>query len=113
VYVRGRHLQRMRVQAGQFFNWRFLGAPGWSRAHPYSLSAAPQPDLLRITIKDVGDGSAEVTSLRPGMRVMVEGPYGRLTGAVRRRRHLTFIASGIGITPLRALLESEIYLPAR
>jgi ferredoxin-NADP reductase len=111
VYLRGRHLDRMRVQAGQFFHWRFLGAPGWTRAHPYSLSAAPRPDLLRVTVKDLGDGSAEIGSLKPGLRVMVEGPYGRMTGATRRRRHLTFLACGIGITPMRALLESEFYRP--
>ena len=33
---------------------------GWTRAHPYSLSAAPRPDLLRITVKDLGDGSGAV-----------------------------------------------------
>jgi ferredoxin-NADP reductase len=111
IYMRGRHLQETRVTAGQFFNWRFLGAPGWTRAHPYSLSAAPQADLLRITVKDLGDGSADVAKLRPGMRVIMEGPYGRLTGAVRQRPLLTFFACGIGITPLRALLESEFYRP--
>jgi predicted ferric reductase len=111
VYIRGRQLRYLRVASGQFFNWRFLGAPGWTRAHPYSLSAAPRPDLLRITVKELGDGSADVTALRPGMRVLVEGPYGRLTGAVRQRRHLTFVACGIGITPMRALLESEFYRP--
>jgi ferredoxin-NADP reductase len=99
----------MRVEAGQFFNWRFLGVPGWTRAHPYSLSAAPRPDLLRITVKDLGDGSGAVPSLRPGARVIAEGPYGRLTGAARRRARLTFLACGIGITPIRALLESEFY----
>src|SRR4051794_21177985 len=41
VYVAGRDLATLRVEAGQFFTWRFLAGPGWSRAHPYSLSAAP------------------------------------------------------------------------
>ena len=38
--------------------------------------------------------------------MFVEGPYGKLTGARRTRRSVTLIAGGIGITPLRALLES-------
>ena len=38
--------------------------------------------------------------------MFVEGPYGKLTGARRTRRGVTLIAGGIGITPLRALLES-------
>ncbi len=111
IYLRGRGLDRLRVEAGQFFTWRFLGVRGWTRGHPYSLSAAPRPDLLRITVKALGDGSTDVSALRPGMRAMVEGPYGRLTGSLRRQRHLTFFACGIGITPLRALLESEPYRP--
>jgi predicted ferric reductase len=47
VYLRGHRLDRLPVRAGQFFLWRFLDGPGWSRAHPYTLSAAPAPDLAR------------------------------------------------------------------
>lgn len=111
VYLRGRRLDRLPVRAGQFFLWRFLGRRGWTRAQPYSLSAAPRPDLLRITVKDLGDGSSEVAGLRPGTRVLIEGPYGRLTGDVRRHRRITLIACGIGITPIRALMEAEHYPP--
>ncbi len=111
VHVRGRDLHRMPVSAGQFFSWRFLGGPGWTRAHPYSLSAAPTSDRLRITVKDLGDESGALGALRPGTRVLVEGPYGRLVPAVRTRRKVLLIASGIGITPLRALLEELDYRP--
>ena len=45
VYLRGHRLDRLGVRAGQFFGWRFLRGPGWTRAHPYSLSAAPRRDL--------------------------------------------------------------------
>jgi len=37
--------------------------------------------------------------------VFVEGPYGAFTGARRRQPRVLLIAGGIGITPLRALLE--------
>ncbi|MFC7484859.1 hypothetical protein ACFQX7_39205 [Luedemannella flava] len=57
VYLRGRRLHRLPVRPGQFLQWRFLDGPGWSRAHPYSLSAGPRPGELRITVKDAGDGS--------------------------------------------------------
>jgi predicted ferric reductase len=111
VYLTGRHLGRLPVRAGQFLNWRFLDGPGWTRANPYSLSAAPDGHRLRITVKALGEGSARLASVRRGTRVLFEGPYGRLTGAVRTRRHLVMIASGIGITPLRALLEELAYRP--
>ena len=38
--------------------------------------------------------------------MFVEGPYGIMTGARRTRRRVTLIAGGIGIAPIRALLES-------
>ncbi len=105
VWMRGRHLDRLPVAAGQFLTWRFLTGPGWSRGHPYSLSAAPTGDTLRISVKDLGDDSHVLSNLRAGTRVVVEGPYGRLHGGVRTRRKVTLLGSGVGITPLRALLE--------
>ncbi|MEN3304171.1 MAG: hypothetical protein V7603_373 [Micromonosporaceae bacterium] len=111
VHLTGRRLDRLPVRAGQFLHWRFLAGRGWTRAHPYSLSAAPRPDRLRITVKDLGDGSRLVARLRPGTRVLIEGPYGGLTGAVRRGHRVTMLACGIGITPLRALLEELPYAP--
>lgn len=105
VYLTGRHLEKLPVSAGQFLLVRFLDGPGATRAHPYSLSAAPSGDLLRVTVKDLGDGSRQVARLRPGTRVLIEGPYGRLTGDRRSTREVLLLGAGIGITPLRALAE--------
>ncbi|MEV0426770.1 ferredoxin reductase family protein [Micromonospora sp. NPDC050495] len=111
VWLRGRDLHRLPARAGQFLLWRFLDGPGWSRAHPYSLSAPPTGELMRITVKDLGDGSARVAALRPGTRVLVEGPYGRLTGEHWRGGGITMLACGVGITPLLALLWELPYAP--
>jgi predicted ferric reductase len=105
VWMTGRQLHRLPAAAGQFLIWRFLTTPGASKGHPYSLSAAPNGSALRITVKDLGDDSGGLARLRPGTRVAIEGPYGRLHAGVRTRRKVTLIAGGIGITPLRALLE--------
>ncbi len=109
VYVRGRRLDRLAVRAGQYFVWRFLAGDGWWRGHPFSLSAAPNGKALRLTIKADGDYTNRLMQLKPGTRVAVEGPYGILTGARRTRERVLLIAGGIGITPMRALLEE---LPA-
>jgi predicted ferric reductase len=111
IYLRGRHLDRLSVRAGQFFLWRFRDRQGWTRANPFSLSAAPRSDRLRITVKDLGDATGAVAALSPGTRVLFEGPYGRFTGEARRCARITLIACGIGITPIRALLEAEHYRP--
>jgi predicted ferric reductase len=105
VHLTGHRLDRLPVRAGQFFLWRFLDGPGWSRAHPFTLSAAPRSDLLRITVKDLGDGSRRVGTLRPGTRVLIEGPFGVLTAARRSRRKVLLVAAGVGITTMRALLD--------
>jgi ferredoxin-NADP reductase len=109
VYVTGRHLERMRAEAGQFFRWRFLDRRSWWEAHPFSLSAAPNGRFLRITAKGIGDHSEALRDVRVGTAVMAEGPYGNLTAIRRSRRRVLLIAGGVGITPLRALLEG---LPA-
>ncbi|NYI45758.1 putative ferric reductase [Nocardioides aromaticivorans] len=114
VYVTGRRLDLLRVEPGQFLTWRFLGAPGRSRAHPYSLSAAPDGCSLRITVADAGDGSRDVATLRPGTRAFVEGPYGRLSPRAREAGasgKVAFLGAGVGITPLRSLLEGMAYPP--
>ncbi|MFF0677532.1 ferric reductase-like transmembrane domain-containing protein [Streptomyces tendae] len=109
VWMRGRRLDRLDARPGQFLRWRFL-TPGMRGAsHPYSLSAVPRDDLMRITVKTLGDHSAAVAALRPGTRVWAEGPYGALTAARRSRRKVLLIAGGTGITPLRTLFET---LPA-
>ena len=111
VYLVGRRLDRLGVEPGQFFCWRFLGRRGWTRAHPYSLSAAPDGSSLRITVKALGDDSATLPGLRPGTRVLLEGPYGRLSPRARTRRKVALIGAGVGITPLRALAEGLDYRP--
>lgn len=111
VYLTGRRLDRLAVEAGQFFSWRFLGASGWTRAHPYSLSAAPDGRSLRITVQADGDGSAAVARVPPGSPALVEGPFGRLSGRARTRRRVALIGAGVGITPLRALVEGLDYAP--
>ncbi len=105
VVVGGPGVARMRPAAGQFFQWRFVDGPGWTRANPYSLSAAPDGRHLRVTAAHVGDGTQRLASLRPGTRVLVEGPYGRLHPGVRTRRKVLLMGAGIGITPIRAMLE--------
>jgi predicted ferric reductase len=103
--IGGVRLERLRARAGQFFGWRFLTRDRWWEVHPFSLSAAPDGRRLRITVKDRGDFTARVAALRPGTRVLVEGPYGGFTAAARRRPRVALIAGGVGITPVRALLE--------
>jgi predicted ferric reductase len=109
IVIGGRRLDELRVQPGQFFRWRFLARGLWWTSLPISLSAPPHGERLRITVKAAGGHSSELYGLAHGTRVVAEGPYGALTGAARRHGKVLLIAGGVGITPLRALLET---LPA-
>jgi predicted ferric reductase len=105
VYIGGSHLDELAAEPGQFFRWRFLTRSLWWSSHPYSLSAAPGTDVLRITVKDHGDHSQALSRLRPGTRVIAEGPYGAFT-AGRSSRGVVLLAGGVGITPLRAMFAT-------
>lgn len=104
--ITGRQLDRMGARAGQFFLWRFLTKHAWGTAHPFSLSAAPEGDSLRITVKGLGDHTARAGQIPVGTRVLAEGPFGVFTNERRHRDKAVLIAGGIGITPIRALLET-------
>jgi predicted ferric reductase len=109
VYISGRDLDAMRAEPGQFFRWRFLSRELFWQSHPYSLSAMPRPDMMRITVKARGHHSGSMAHLRPGTRVIAEGPYGAFTPSLSGRRVL-LIAGGVGITPIRAMFAA---LPRR
>lgn len=105
VYMAGKRLDELPVRAGQFFLWRFLTRDRWWQANPFSLSAAPDGKSLRLTAKALGDGSSGLRGLKVGTRVFAEGPYGAFTTIHQRRENALLIAGGVGITPIRALLE--------
>jgi predicted ferric reductase len=105
IYLAGRDLDRLAVRAGQFFQVRFLSGGGWWRPHPFSLSAAPNGAWLRLTIKDLGDDSHGMQSMPVGTPVFIEGPYGSFTAALIRHARVVMLAGGVGVTPLRAILE--------
>src|SRR6202034_4244930 len=79
LLVRGRHLERLKVNGGQYFAWRFGVRGLWWHAHPFSLSGMPIPPYMRATIKVAGDTTAVIPRLRPGTRIAIEGPYGTFT----------------------------------
>lgn len=117
IEMTGRDLDRLAGNGGRFLVWRFLAPGFWWHPHPFSLSAEPLApgrdgkSALRITVRNLGRGSARLMRLRPGTKVAVEGPYGMFGTAARTREKVVMIGAGIGITPLRALLESTPFAP--
>lgn len=111
IEMKGRNLPSLDVAAGQFFHWRFLAKGLWWHQHPFSVSAAPTGDTLRITVRALGKGTAALMNVRPGTKVMIEGPYGIFSDTSRTTTGLTLVGIGIGIAPVRALLEATAVVP--
>jgi predicted ferric reductase len=106
IIIEGQHMTELYAQPGQFFRWRFLTHGSWATAHPFSMSAPPIGNRLRLTVKALGDGSERLQRVPVGTRLIAEGPYGAMTVARRTRRRVLLIAGGVGITPMRALFEA-------
>ncbi|MCU1399454.1 MAG: ferric reductase [Acidimicrobiales bacterium] len=113
IVVEGEHLTELQAESGQFFRWRFLTPDLWLTAHPFSLSAAPTADRLRLTVKALGQGSQRLQDIAIGTWVVTEGPYGAMTSVRRSRDDILLIAGGVGITPMRALFETIPLVPGQ
>jgi len=107
VYLTGRHLDRFTFRPGQYANVAFLSKGLWA-PHPFSFSAAPNGRFLRLSIKAVGDFTRRIHELRPGAFVLIEGPLGAFTAMRSTSEKYLMVAGGIGITPIRALIESLV-----
>ena len=106
ITMRGRGLTATGFRAGHFAHWRFLAPTLWREAHPFSISAAPTNDRVRITVRELGDSTSLLQHVRPGTAVWFEGPYGVFTESERTTSRVALIGSGIGLAPIRALVES-------
>jgi len=56
-------------------------------------------------VKALGDHSARLARIRPGTFVAIEGPYGTFTKHARSHDRIVLVGAGVGVTPLRALVE--------
>lgn len=105
VVISGTNMKSFNWNPGQFAIFRFLDGKRFWQAHPFSISWAKNNQDLRVTIKDSGDFTHEIGNLSVGTPVLVDGPHGVFTFDKNSKRKLLFIAGGIGITPIRSMLE--------
>jgi predicted ferric reductase len=107
IYISGRDLDQFEAEAGQFAIWRFMDRKRWWQAHPFSISAVPNGRRLRITVKNIGDFTNDIHTLKPGTPILVDGPFGKFIERPKNSKVL-LIAGGIGITPIRPLAEEMV-----
>ena len=96
----------LEFQAGQFVYATFHQGGIRPEPHPFTISSAPGPRSLCLTVKRLGDFTGSVMTLRPGSRAQLEGPFGRFCFTPDGARSQTWIAGGIGITPFLSWARS-------
>lgn len=104
VYISGRNVAGFTYQAGQFAKYWFVARGFWVDEHPFTISIEPGGEELRITYKILGDFTSKLSRVPKGTPVFIDGPYGRFTLDRIQSKKVAFIAGGIGITPIRAML---------
>ena len=95
----------MHFVPGQFAMLYLEAAPGWRR-HPFSNASPPSSDVLRFTVKALGDDTTAMReSVQPGMPAVIGGPFGRFSHG-KGGDHQVWIAGGVGIGPFLSWLRA-------
>ena len=102
-------------QAGQFLPIRVTPDPGQpSLVRTYTLTSLPADGHYRISVKRDGRVSRLLHDrLREGDLIEARAPGGDFTLAPSAERPLVFLAAGIGITPLLAMLRQLVHQGSR
>ena len=109
VELTGRPVGRpLTYRPGQFTFLKFPPRRPVFPSHPFTLSAAPQPDSLQFTIKASGDHTRRLPdSITLGDTFAVSAAHGRFD-YTRGAHQQVWIAGGVGITPFRSFYLSPI-----
>ncbi|HEX5838438.1 MAG TPA: ferric reductase-like transmembrane domain-containing protein [Anaerolineales bacterium] len=106
VTMRAKKEPIKRQRAGQFLFVRFPGEKSLDESHPFTISSAPQEDVLRVTIKASGDFTRRLFDrLQPNMEAVVEGAYGMFDYRTGGQKQI-WIAGGIGLTPFLSFIRA-------
>ena len=105
VYIEGYDDKFRNRKAGQYLTLKIEHAGIWSEAHPFTISCAPEDPLLRLTIKKAGEFTSAIPGLKPGDKVICDGPYGVFCKDIENKGDIVMIAGGVGITPFLSVLR--------
>lgn len=72
----------------------------------YSLSSAPSDSELSITVKDIGEFSHRICSLKVNDHISLSSPYGFFKSNDTAR--LVAIVAGVGISPVWSIVRDEL-----
>lgn len=96
-----------RFAPGQF-GWLAVGrSPFGLTQHPFSFSSSAEQDgSVQMTIKELGDFTRTVGSIKPGTRAYLDGPHGVFSPDRHEGPGFVLIGGGVGIGPLMSMLRT-------
>lgn len=95
----------MEFVPGQFAMVYLEAKDGWHR-HPFTISSSPHEDVLRVSVKALGDYTSRLQDvIEPGMPAVIGGPHGRFNYAKGGHRQV-WIAGGVGVAPFLSWLRA-------
>lgn len=98
----------MSFKPGQFAFLKIKGGKNNFASHPFTISEAPKEGEIQFTIKGLGDHTKDLfKTLKVGDKFSVEGPHGKFDYKDGLKNQI-WIAGGIGVTPFRSFLQSNI-----
>lgn len=90
---------KMSFLPGQFVFLRFETGGPLAESHPFSIASSPADQYLSLGIKNLGDYTAQIQNLKPGLICRLEGPFGVFSYSKGFAKNQIWVAGGIGITP--------------
>jgi len=97
---------KLRHKIAQYAYVSFISDGVSKEAHPYCITSLPEDDLMRFSIKELGDYTKKLSGLGVGDKAIVYGPYGHLGERFNEPgKDSVFIAGGIGIAPFLSMFR--------
>ncbi len=95
---------------GQFAMVYLEGKDGWHR-HPFTIASSPHEDIVRVTVKALGDYTSNLReTVEAGMPAVIGGPHGRFFHHRGTDRQV-WIAGGVGIAPFLSWVRALDHAP--
>lgn len=100
----------LKHKPGQFAFVKFQSLGFDGQSHPYSIACAPNPEgTIRFGIKQLGDDTKNILTLKIGETALIYGPYGNLGEKfLRGDKDCVCIGGGIGITPFLGIWDAAL-----
>ncbi len=105
LYLEGSDEKFTGRKAGQYAAISIMRPEGWSEPHPFTIAAAPEDAILRLTIKKAGNFTSAIPDLQPGSPVRCMGPFGVFCKDIDIKPVIVMLAGGVGITPFLSVLR--------